>query len=61
MDFSTIKIADTVLHCRFGLGIVISIDKTTYSIPMAIVNYSGVEICRPLSELEKVDNEHYKV
>ena len=48
------KKGDKIIHPRFGNGKILSIDKTTYSIEIAVIKLTnGDTIARPLSEISK--------
>lgn len=44
-------IGSTIDHARFGSGVVVAIDLTTYSLPMIVCDYAAGRIVRPLAEI----------
>lgn len=44
-------IGSTIEHFRFGVGVVVAIDLTTYSVPMIVCDYAAGRIVRPACEL----------
>lgn len=45
-------IGSKIKHHRFGVGVVVAIDLTTYSIPMIVCDYEAGQIIRPLYEVQ---------
>ena len=47
------KPGDKVTHARFGVGIVASVDRATYSVVMVVADFPAGRIVRPESELTR--------